>query len=375
MARTLPRFAPLFVLSLVALIALPFAATAQSATDAGRFRVDASWPEPLPNNWILGQVSGMATDPEDHVWVLQRPLSLTDDEHGATFSPPLSKCCSPAPPVLEFDTAGRLLHSWGGPAKGYDWPQNEHGIYVDAEGFVWITGNGEQDGQVLKFKSDGTFVMQIGKVGPQTGDADTSRMGQPAGIAVDVAANEVYVADGYFNHRIIVFDAKTGAFHRTWGAFGKSPDGSDKPNLRRTAPPTAAQLTHFGNPVHCVRIANDGLVYVCDRLNDRIQIFRKDGTFVKEFSIEPQTAGNGSVWDIVFSRDPEQRWLYIADGRNNQLLTVSRATGEVRATTGAPGRNAGYFHWVHDMAIDSNGNVYTGEVDTGKRIQKFVVQP
>jgi DNA-binding beta-propeller fold protein YncE len=374
MARARNLFARLFFLPLVLLAAVPALTSAQAEMEPSHFRVDASWPKPLPNNWIIGQVSGMATDSEDHIWVLQRPLSLTDDERGATFNPPLSNCCSPAPPVLEFDVEGRLLRSWGGPGQGYDWPQNEHGIFIDAEGNVWITGNGEQDGQVLKFKPDGTFLMQIGKVGPQTGDADITRLGQPAGIAVDIAANEVYVADGYFNHRIIVFDAKTGAFHRKWGAYGKSPDDSDKPNLRRTAPPTAAQLTHFGNPVHCVRIANDGLVYVCDRLNDRIQIFKKDGTFVKEFSIEPRTAGNGSVWDIAFSRDPEQRWLYIADGRNNQILTVSRMTGEVRSSTGGPGRNAGYFHWVHDMAIDGSGNIYTGEVDTGKRIQKFAVQ-
>jgi len=374
-ARSLHPLLFFSCLAVVASLCVPSCSFAAASGPPGTFKVDPSWPLPLPNNWILGQVSGMTTDAEDHVWVLQRPLSLTDDERGATFNPPLSKCCAPAPPVLEFDTAGHLLNSWGGPGQGYDWPQNEHGIYIDAEGFVWITGNGEQDGQVLKFKRDGTFVLQIGKVGPQTGDADTTRLGQAAGLAVDVAAREVYVADGYFNHRVIVFDSQTGAFHRKWGAFGKSPDDAGKPNLRRTAPPTAEQLTHFGNPVHCVRIANDGLVYVCDRLNDRIQIFNKDGTFVKEFVIEPATAGNGSVWDIVFSRDPEQRWLYIADGRNNQILTVSRASGEIRATAGAPGRNAGHFHWVHDIAIDSSGNIYTGEVDTGKRIQKFVAQP
>ncbi len=363
-------------LALVCLLAalVPQPSLAQQA-DAGHFRVDPAWPQALPNGWIVGQVSGMASDADDHIWVLQRPLSLTDDERGATFSPPLSRCCSPAPPVLEFDSSGHLLHAWGGPGKGYDWPSNEHGISVDSEGFVWITGNGEQDGQILKFKADGTFVLQIGKVGPQTGDADNSRLGQPASLAVDVAAGEVYVADGYFNHRVIVFDSHTGAFHRKWGAYGRSPDDSGKPNLRRTAPPTQEQLTHFGNPVHCVRIANDGLVYVCDRLNDRIQIFHKDGSFVREFSVAGMTAGNGSVWDLAFSRDAGQRWLYIADGRNNQILTIERATGEVRGSTGAPGRNAGHFHWVHDMAIDSAGNLYTGEVDTGKRMQKFVAEP
>ena len=136
-----------------------------------------------------------------------------------------------------------------------------------------------------------------------------------------------------------------------------------------------AGAQQFGNPVHCVRIARDGLVYVCDRLNNRVQVFQKDGRYVKEFAVEVRTAGNGSVWDIVLSRDPQQRWLFLADGRNNQVLTLLRETGEVQGTLGRPGRYAGEFHWVHDMAIDAQGNLYAGEVDTGKRAQKFVRQP
>ncbi len=369
----------------LAMAALAFAFVGSTAGCAGpspagtdatpRFRVDASWPKPLPNNWILGQVSGIATDADDHVWVLQRPGSLTDDERGAGMTPPLSKCCVAAPPVLEFDAAGNLLRSWGGPGAGYAWPTNEHGIHVDAAGFVWITANGADDGQIIKFTRDGRFVLQIGKVGPQTGNTDTTRLGQPAGVEVDATANEVYVADGYYNKRVIVFDATTGAFKRQWGAYGKPPSDAEKPNLRRTAPPTEAQLTQFGNPVHCVRVARDGLVYVCDRLNNRIQVFRKDGSFVNEFSVEPRTAGNGAVWDVVLSRDPEQQWLFLADGRNNQVLTLSRQTGAVAGTLGRPGRYAGEFHWVHDLAIDSHGDLYLGEVDTGKRAQKFVREP
>jgi len=340
-----------------------------------RFKVDAAWPLPLPNNWILGQVSGVATDTDDHIWVLQRPGSLSEDERGATLNPPQSKCCAAAPPVLEFDRSGTLLRRWGGPGAGYNWPGNEHGIHVDGQGFVWITGNGPEDGQVLKFTRDGRFVMQIGKVGPQTGSADTSRLGQAAGVEVDTAAHEVYVADGYANRRVIVFDADTGAYKRHWGAYGKAPVDYEKPNVRRTAPPTAAQNAHFGNPVHCVRLSRDGLVYVCDRLNNRVQVFRKDGSYVKEFSVEPQTAGNGSVWDLLLSRDPAQRWLFLADGRNNQVLTLDRETGQPQATLGRPGRYAGEFHWVHDMAIDSHGDLYAGEVDNGKRVQRFVRLP
>ena len=351
--------------------ATPTSGALEAASQPPTFKVDPSWPKPLPNNWILGQVSGVAVDADDHVWVLQRPGSLSDDERGATFQPPLSKCCTAAPPVLEFDASGKLLRAWGGKGQGYDWPGNEHGIHVDASGNVWITGNGEQDGQILKFTRDGKLLLQIGKTGPQTGNADTTRLGQAAAVEVDPSAGEVYVADGYWNRRVIVYDANTGAFKRNWGGYGKPPVDA-KPNLRRTAPPTAEQLETFGNPVHCARLSRDGLVYVCDRLNNRIQVFRRDGTYVKEFKVEPATAGNGSVWDIALSRDPEQRYLFLADGRNNQVVTLSRDTGTVLSTFGRPGRYAGEFHWVHDLAIDSKGNLYAGEVDNGKRVQRFV---
>ena len=306
-------------------------AAPMSGSAAPTWRVEANWPKPLPNQWILGQVSGIATSDDDHVWVLQRPASLTEDERGAALSPPHSTCCKPAPPVLEFDGAGNLLRSWGGPGAGYDWPQNEHGIQVDGKGFVWITGNGDNDGQILKFTREGQLVLQIGKVGPQTGSADTTRMGRPAGVDIDIAAREVYVADGYHNNRVIVYDSDTGAYKRHWGAYGKPPIEVGKPDGRRTAPPTTAQLTTFGSPVHCVRVARDGLVYVCDRLNNRVQVFRKDGTFVQEFMVEPRTTANGSVWDMVLSRDPQQRWLLMADGRNNQVVTLLRETGAVVA--------------------------------------------
>ena len=358
-----------------AIVALASCASSTGNVAAPSFRVDPNWPKPLPNNWILGQVSGIATDAQDHIWVLQRPGTLTEDERGAALNPPHSKCCVPAPSVLEFDAAGNLLRSWGGPGAGYNWPENEHGMHVDAKGFVWITGNGANDGQVLKFTPEGRFVLQIGKVGPQTGSADTTRLGRAAGVEVDTEAREVYVADGYHNNRVIVFDSETGAYKRHWGAYGKPPIAVGQPDGRRTAPPTATQLTTFGSPVHCVRVARDGLVYVCDRLNNRVQVFRKDGSYVKEFSVEPLTAGNGSVWDLVLSRDPQQRFLHMADGRNNQILTLLRETGTVVGSAGRPGRYAGELHWVHDLAIDSQGHLYAGEVDTGKRAQKFVRQP
>jgi hypothetical protein len=339
------------------------------------FSVDPMWPKPLPRDWIMGQVAGIAVDDQDHVWLVQRPKSLTDDERGAALQPPVSKCCVAAPPVMEFDADGTLLRAWGGPGQGYDWPQSEHGIFVDSAGFVWIAGNGEADGQILKFTREGTFVAQFGKSGPQTDSNDTTRFGRPATAEVDAAANELYVADGYFNHRVIVVDATTGAYKRHWGAYGKPPrDTGEKPVLSRPAPPPSPPPQDFGNPVHCARVSRDGLVYVCDRINDRIQVFRKDGSFVKEILVEVKTAANGSTWDVALSKDPGQRYLFLADGRNNEIHLLRRDTGEEVGAFGRPGRSAGAFHWVHDIAIDSKGNIYTGEVDTGKRAQRFVLR-
>ncbi len=351
-------------------IASAFAIAPAFGAEAPKYEVDAAWPKPLPNNWIMGQAAGVAVDGDDHIWVVQRPKTLTDDEKAAALDPPRTKCCKPAPPVMEFDQAGVLLRSWGGPGQGYDWPSNEHGVYVDAQGFVWLAGNGEKDGQILKFTKDGKFVLQIGKPGEQTNSADTTRLGKPANMTVDAAANELYVADGYYNHRVIVFDATTGAFKRMWGAYGGKPTDDKAPAYD----PAAAPSKQFGNPVHCVRIARDGLVYVCDRVNDRIQVFRKDGTFVKEIFVETATRANGSVWDLELFPDADETWLINADGANNEVRLIKRDTGDVVGAFGRNGRNAGEFHWVHNLAIDSKGNVFTTEVDTGKRAQKFLLR-
>ena len=326
---------------------------------APRFVVDPFWPKPLPNNWLLGQVAGIAVDSEDHIWIVQRPGTLTADEAGAAQDPPRSDCCFPAPPVMEFDAQGNLLQAWGGPGPGFEWPENEHGIFVDHAGNVWIAGNGGNDHQVLKFTQDGTFLLQIGRAGMTGGSNDTELLGRPADTEVDPETNEVYVADGYVNKRVIVFDADTGEYKRHWGAYGETP--SDDPDAPR----------QFGNPVHCVRITDDGLVYVCDRPNNRIQVFEKDGTFVKEFEIEPDTLGNGSTWDVDVSHDRRQTFLYNADGENNYVWILRRADDEILTTFGRNGRYAGQFHWVHNLVVDSRGNMYTAEVDTGKRAQKF----
>jgi DNA-binding beta-propeller fold protein YncE len=340
--------------------------TAQ-AGEIPTFAVDASWPKPLPNNWILGQVGGITVDGQGHIWVIHRPRSLTDDEKGASLTPPRSKCCVSAPPVLEFDTDGNLLRSWGGPGEGYEWVGREHGIEVDDKGFVWLTGNADNDNAVLKFTLDGKFVMQIGKIAPSKGSNDTTQLGKPAETAIDKDANEIYVADGYGNRRVIVFDASTGAYKRHWGAYGKPPNDDKQPPYDPAAPVSQ----QFGNPVHCVKLANDGLVYVCDRTNNRIQVFRKDGTFVTEWFYEKNTRGSGAAWDVAIWPDPKQTWLLNADGENNEIRVLKREDGAVVGSFGRSGRNAGQFHQVHAMAVDAKGNVYTAEVDTGKRIQKF----
>ena len=325
---------------------------------APKFVVDPFWPKPLPNRWLLGQVSGVAVDSRDHVWIVQRPKSLTEDERGATLSPPRSLCCVPAPPVIEFDAEGNVIQAWGGPGPGYDWPANEHGIFVDHQDNVWLAGNGEKDHHILKFTRTGRFLMQIGKPGAGGHDADTRNLGRPADTRVDPTTNELYVADGYGNHRVIVFDATTGAYKRHWGANGR--------------PPGEPGVKPFGNPVHCVRIAKDGLVYVCDRRNNRIQVFHRDGSFVKEVPLAPDTRGNGAVWDLDFSADRAQTYLYTADGENNHVWMLLRDSGRILSKLGRNGRYAGQFHWVHNLAVDSKGNVFTAEVDSAKRAQKFV---
>ena len=337
-----------------------------------RFQVDPFWPKPLPSNWMLGQVAGIAVDKDDRIWIVHRPSTLVDDEKGALANPPQTKCCTPAPPVLQFDSKGNLLRSWGGPGQGYEWPESEHGIFVDNAGNVWVAGNGAKDQQILKFTPEGKFLRQLGKPGAPGGSMSQSALGRPAHMVIDEAARELYVADGYANRRIIVFDADTLAYKRHWGAYG-----DPRPHDEKLPPydPRAALVRSFGNPVHCVRLSNDGFVYVCDRANDRVQVFEKSGKFVKELRVEPETLANGSVWDLVLSEDPGQRYLYIADGANMQVLVFDRESGQLLSRFARPGRMAGEFKWVHNIAIDSRGNLYTSEVGTGRRAQKFTRLP
>jgi DNA-binding beta-propeller fold protein YncE len=356
---------------LVCLLFAGFCQAALAQAPQPHFKVDPYWPKELPNNWIVGQISGIYVDGNDHIWVLQRPKSNTSDEISADASSPRhAMCCYPAPPVLVFDLEGTLLKSWGGPGNGYDWPLVEHGILVDKAGNVWITGSGVGDRQILKFTNDGKFLKQIGHPTKEPANSlDTSFLGQPAGLEMDEAAHELYVSDGYLNKRVIVFDSETGAFKRMWGAYGNAPSDADPGPYN----PDAPHDQQFRSPVHCVRIANDGLVYVCDRINDRIQVFTKQGKFMKEFFIRPVTQSPGTISMIAFSRDAGQEYMMVADPTNNVIWTLRRSDGSVLGSTGHDGRNAGQFHAIHSMTEDSAGNLYTGEVETGKRIQKFMI--
>ena len=355
------------VASVIAAVVLACGAPALAEDAVPQFQVEPFWPKPLPNNWLLGQVAGIATDKYDRIWVVQRPLTLTPRERAAEQNPPEAKCCAAAPPVLVFDSSGNLLRSWGGPGQGYQWPENEHGIFIDDNDFVWLAGNGKKDGQLLKFTMDGKFVLQIGKQGEGNDSNSTAGLGSPADVAVDVGAKEVFAADGYANRRDVVFDSETGAYKRHWGAYGERPSDEKTPRYDPAKPPSR----QFGNPVHCIRIGKDALVYVCDRTNDRLQVFRKDGTFVAEHIFEKNTLGTGSVYDFVFSPEAAQKYMYMIDGMNGEVRVVDHASKDVLARFGRPGRQVGQFTALHNIAVDRQGNIYTAEVNTGQRVQKF----
>jgi hypothetical protein len=362
--ETMKRVAQLIVAAALCLAA-PLSAHAQNAGGGlPQFQVDPFWPKHLPNNWILGQVSGITVDRFDRIWVVQRPGSLTKRERAAEQNPPVSKCCAAAPPVLVFDQSGNLVKTWGGPGPGYQWPESEHGIYIDDNDFVWLAGNGKKDGQLLKFTMDGKFVLQVGKSGEGHDSNSTERLGSPADIAVDVPAKEVYAADGYENHRIVVFDSETGAYKRHWGAYGKPPT-DEKVVWDPNGPPPQ----QFGNPVHCITLTNDGLVLVCDRSHNRMQMFRKDGTFVREFSVLKESAP-GTIGSIAKWPDAAQTYLIVVDDPNGQFHVINRADGKLVGSFGRVGHQLGEFYNLHNIGIDSKGNIYTAEVQ-GKRVQKF----
>ncbi len=339
LARVLPALLTALLLGACGQMPTPMS----GASAAPDFRVDPLWPQPLPEQGgvqqLFGQVAGIAVDPRNgHIWAVHRPASLLADEFDAKTGKPVThRCCVAMPPVAEFDAAGKLLRAWSPQGTGFDWPKVEHGIYIDDEGNVWLAGNSVGDNQILKFTQDGRFLMQIGRAGPTEGSNSPTQLGQPANMIV--SKGELFVADGYGNKRVIVFDAVTGAYKRHWGAYGGRPSDDKLPAYDPAQPPSR----QFSNPVHCVRMSREDLLYVCDRTNNRIQVFTRAGEFKQEFRVETQTVANGSVWDMVLSQDPAQKYMYVADGANGRIYILRRSDGQQVGQFGRTGRMAGEF--------------------------------
>ena len=340
---------------------------------APHFLVDPYWPKPLPNMWAMGNTIGVEVDDRDHVFVVHRnDASQFGGNTEIGLQGGVSECCTPAPPIMEFDHAGNVVNAWGGPVEGaeYTWPASNHGIAMAGNGNIWIGGNGPGDSHVLGFTRNGEYVRTVGVPGEDRDSNSEIHYGRVAEIAIDIDANEAYFADGYRNKRVAVIDVTTGALKRYWGAYGNTPDDS----ADVTYTPGEPGPQQFRGPVHCAQPSNDGLVYVCDRGADRVQVFRKDGTYVKEMVYNPATLNKGSTWDIAFSKDPDQEFIYLADGQNFKISVIDRASMEVLYTFGQGGRQPGTFYAPHSVATDSEGNLYTTETYEGSRVQKFVYQ-
>ncbi len=380
------------------------AALAQGGGDVmvPKFEVDPFWPKPLPNHWRLAMVIGLSMDAKDNVWIVHRPQTLEQKESYAARGE--ADCCVAAPDVLAFDPAGNLIRHWGRDevrGNGHDWPSSNHGITVAPDGNVWLGGNGAyqplpppgsaaqfapgapgttpssekiaregggeigvyHDSFILRFTPDGKYLGQIGKANASKGSLDTENV---RGVAqIRFAGNEMFLADGYGNKRVSVWDATTFKFKRMWGAYGKKPNDDPIPHYDVNSP-------QFGNPMHCAQPSNDGLIYACDRTNNRIQVFKMDGTYLSQTVLKPDTRGDGSAWEIAFSRDPGQKFMYISDGANENIHVFDRKSMKELYWFGGGGRQPGQFYAVHSIVTDTKGNIYTTETYRGQRVQKFV---
>jgi hypothetical protein len=352
---------------------------AQSKTSMPPYEVDPAWPPALPNGWVMGDASAVAVDRRDHVYILHRPRTL-----------PAHSKAHGAPAVVEFDAAGKFVNAWGGPGPRYDWPDTEHGITVDYKDRVWIGGNNPiaqvrltpaSDDMLLLFTTKGKFLKQIGGRDRSKGDKDTANPKEPADVFVYQKKNEAFVADGYGNRRVWVIDAETGAFKRMWGAFGNTPE--DPPPAPPAPPPgspaPAAPKLETEGPgpqqfgiVHSVKVSNDGLVYVADRGNRRVQIFTIDGKYQKQLFINREGPSGATAAGLAFSPDAAQKLLYVADFGNGKVVVVDRLSLEVLGSIGTRGAEPGQFQNLHHIAVDSKGTLYTAEVAPGRRFQKFV---
>lgn len=369
--RLRPTAVPAILVLLVAGAVWSMSVEARQPRAAGpAFAVDATWPQEFPNHWVMGSVTGVFVDAKDHVWITHLPETLTEEELYEEQTPPMGTCCKAAPVVIELDPSGKVVQGWGAPPQDpSEYPRNPHGIFVDHNDFVWVGTHMHH--RVMKFTRDGKRVLTIGTYDKNGGSADTALLGGPAGIWVDPKTNEVFIADGYRNRRVIVFDAATGAYKRHWGAYGTAPDDTEKFDPKTMV--TGALPKSFST-VHGLTGSNDGKIYVADRRGNRIQVFEQSGTFVSEKIIAPATLSSGSSFVIVLSKDPQQQWLYLADGTNHKIWVLRRSTMEVVGEFGRGGRQLGQFLRPHGMSIDSKGNLYVGEASTGRRVQRFNVK-
>ncbi len=365
-----------------------------------KFEADPYWPKPLPNGWVLGMTIGVAVDPKDNVWIVHRPAALDAKESYGKRGEGV--CCSAAPDVLEFDKLGNLIRHWG-KDPGHDWPASNHGILIDKDGNVWLGANANRapsadpgskqqyesvgsgyktlaapvdpeapagsgayhDSFVLKFSPDGKFLGEIGKAYGSKGSLDKDNVRGVAQLRIIPSTGELLLADGYGNHRVSLWDTKTMKMTRMWGAYGKAPTDLNIPYFNTESP-------QFGNPVHCAQPSNDGLIYVCDRENNRVQIFKVDGTYLKQFTVETMTRGDGAPWEIAFSKDAKQKFMFVNDGANNRIHVYDRESLKELYWFGGGGRQPGQFYAVHSIDVDSHGDLFTTETYHGQRVQKWV---
>lgn len=344
-----------------ATLAISVFAGAAQAQEAPKYVVDATWPKPLPKDWITGQLGGVCTAEQDHIYVVNR-RNITDEEKETSIS---------APSIIKFDTAGNVVGSWGDEKTV---PNSIHGCAIDKDNNVYVAGN--SDGVVQKYAPDGKLLLQIGVRG-KFDSVDGTRRGagnnsakdqlhMPSAIVVDPANGDIYISDGYGNRRVVVFD-KDGKFLRQWGRQATEEE------TQKGVPGVFAEV------VHCIAMSNAGLIYACDRQGNRVEVFQKDGTFVRNIMI-PNKSGKlpdkrGTAWWVAFSPDREQKLMYMMDGGTEQVHILDHASGKILSSFGRPGHQAGNFTHGHTIAVDSKGSVYVAETDWGRRIQKFTIQP
>ena len=350
------------------------------------YRVDPFWPKTLPNNWSMQQVTGIGVDDNDIVWFLNRPNAPDPLEIIAESDPRAVLCCVLGPEVIALDQAGDVVHAWGGPDYP-GWPAGLQTVIPDSEGFVWVGGTRPRE-SIQKFTRDGELVWDFGHRVPEgvqwvENNQEVEEFAQKGRFQIDEVANEIYIID---QKRVVVFDASTGEFKRGWGGHGMPLDeitNDPIPGYEWDGGPPPDE-PNFVPALHFVEISNDRLVYIGERGQNRIQVFSTRGVWQQDIYVSAHTPAQrtcssldwmpgpcGTMYKMVISVDPEQKYLFVADAANNVIWSVDRLSGRTLGHFGSPGRLAGQFNFPNAISMDSKGNIYTGEVSNGKRIQKF----